>query len=243
LRTLSLIDSFYSHYNQISKIIQKSELYKDFNIYNEEISSFQQLKNYLFVSKFQNDTGRVYFQSDKFTLNFNFEEFYKVFYESLYKDLMKLENINKQESVVNIISNYNNKKVNIRYEYFELENNFLFNYFYYLNNYFEIRPKEEIFLFDKICKINSIPTIHSNSVSDFIESEFLNFSKQDIDNIIIYSLINLFLIAIGENCTQIYSSMKEILYLIKGKNIYIRKYLELISNTFVDPRFSSGNCL
>ncbi len=153
---------------------------------------------------------------------------------------MKFDNINQQESVVSLVSNQANRKV-ISYEYCEFENSFLFNYFYYLNNYCESKPREDVFLYDKICKINSIPSIKSTDVSDIIENEFLRFSNVNIDNSIIYSLVNLFMIVIGENCTsEIYSSLKEILNTINGRNIYIRKYLELILETYIDPRFSGG---
>lgn len=153
---------------------------------------------------------------------------------------MKFDNINQQESVVNLITNYAGKKM-ISYEYCEFENSFLFNYFYYLNNFCEAKPREDIFVYDKICKINSIPSIKSTDVSDLIENEFLKFSNLNIDNAIIYSLVNLFLIVIAENCTsEIYSSLKEILNTIKGKNIFVRKYLELILNTYIDPRFTGG---
>lgn len=243
LRTLSLIDYFYSHNNQISNLIKKSEYYTDFKIYNEEHNCLQQLKQYFTSSQMQNETGKVYYSADKYTLSLSFDEFYKIYFDFLMKDIMKFENINKQDSIVNFVNNFGNKKL-ISYEYCEFENSFLFNYFYYLNNYCETNPREDIFIYDKICKINTIPSIKSTDVADLIENEYLHFSNINIDNVIIYSLINLFMIVIAENCTsEIYSSLKEILNLIKGRNIYVRKYLEQILNTYIDPRFTGGKII
>lgn len=143
------------------------------------------------------------------------------------------------ESIVNLTI-YENKKL-ITHKYCEIENNFLFNYFYYLNNYCETIPRDEIFIYDKICKINSVPIIKSTDISDFIENEFMKFSNLNIDNVLIYGLINLFMIVVAENfSSEFYSSLKELVNIIKSKNIYIRKYLELILNTFIDPKFTEG---
>ena len=192
------------------------------------------------LSTFQNETGKIYNNTNKYTLSLNFDEFYKIYYESLIKDIYKFENINLLESVVNISPNYKNKKL-ISHDYCEIENSFLFNYFYYLNNYCESKPKDEIFLYDKICKVNTISSIKSTDVSDFIENEFMKFTNINLDNILIYSLINLFMIILAENSSsEFYSSLKEILNIIKTKNIFIRKYLELILYTYIDPRFSNG---
>lgn len=197
------------------------------------------MEKHLSISNFQNETGKLYTSGEKYTLHFDFEEFYKVYFDSLSKDILKNDEIKKQKSVVSI-SQQNRRS--LKYEYCELENCFLFNYFYYLNNFCETRPREEIFMYDKISKINTFPSIKSSDISDLIEKEFLNFSNLNIDNFIIYSLINLLMIFIAENrSSELYLSMKEIYNLINNRKIYIRKYLELIMSTYIDPRFSE-NC-
>jgi hypothetical protein len=145
------------------------------------------------------------------------------------------------DSNVKLSSIHKNKKF-ITYDFCELENILLFDYLYYFNNYCELKPKDEIFLFGKICKLNNIPSVKSNDITDFIESEFTKFSNNDIDTFLIYSLIYLYMIVIGESSSkELCSSLKEILNIIKDKKIWIRKYLEIILSTFIDPRFSGKN--
>lgn len=235
-----MIDQFYSHYNQISTIIQKSEVYKDFKIYNEECSYYNQIKHLLKFSFYVSDAGKTLSDINKFSLCINFEDFYKIYFDSLAKDIFKFDNINLSQSVINVTYCKNKKLIN--HDYCEFENNFLFNYFYYLHNYCETKPIDEIFPYNKISKINTIPIIKSTDFADAIENEYLKFSNLNIDNVLIYSLINLFMIMLGENfSSEFYSSLKELLNIIKNKNIYVRKYLELILNTFVHPRFIDGS--
>lgn len=231
---------FYSHFNRISYITEKSEQYKDFNIYNEELNIIYQLKENLKISQFKNETGKIYSNCNKYTLHLNFEEFYNIYFNGLLKDIYKFENVNFSDSVVKISSIHKNKKM-ITYDFCEFENILLFNYLCYLHDYCEIKPIDEIFLFGKISKLNKIQSIKQIDITNFIEMEFTKFSNNDIDNFLIYSLIYLYMIVIGENASrELCSSLKEILNIIKEKKIWIRKYLEIILNSFIDPRFS-GN--
>jgi len=114
----------------------------------------------------------------------------------------------------------------------ELNNTILLNYLHHINNLPE-ETMEEIFPSYSLKKNNDIKTIRFGEIVDSIERNLINHKIIKSENLIIFSLIIIFIVTRSScNFNESISHLRDILELLESKNFLLRKYINMILSVY-----------
>jgi hypothetical protein len=251
-------NNFFIHYNEDFNKFAKEEIifynfFKSSNKYNNYILAFiQEFKciglykiPLIFSEEFiylkRNNDEKVFksrffeiiesfYVGNKKTVNVNFNQFYS-YYENkmkfyFYSEVKKTSQI--EGAVVKVSQQGEKAKFNYEYEFIELDNDILFKYLYLINN-LEDTLKESTFPSLNLIKVNEVRTVTFQEIIDCIEKNLISHRILKSENLIIFSLILMFIIT-RTNCNfnESISHLRDILELLDSKNFFLRKYINLI---------------
>jgi hypothetical protein len=233
----SLLKSSNKYNNYILNFIQEFkciDLYKIPLIFSEE---FIYLKKYggdkVFKSIFFEIIENFYYEGNsKKPININFNKFYS-YYDSELKSYF-FDEISRERYQIKATKITALEKTKYIYEYdmIELDNEILLRYIYQLNNLSD-EMKEEIFP-SLVCKnLNQVKKTTFREIVDIIEKSIIAHKLLKSDNLLIFSLIIMFIITRSScNFNESISHLRDMLEIVDERLFFLRKYINLILSIY-----------
>lgn len=233
-RFFEIIDNFYLEGNNKDKDAKENSQIKksiSMNFHNFYCYYENNLKNYVYDEVILNSS---YLSPLKVS---------KVYYElkedknSQLKDKEKIKSLSSKNSRIINYSKEKNEKFKYQYEYhiIEFDNSILFKYLHHMNN-LPLEKIEEIFPSIYYKKINEIKKVKFCEIVDVIEKNLITHKIIKSDQMIIFSLILVFIMTRPKcNFNESISHLRDMLELLHSKSFFLRKYMNLILSIYNLP--------
>jgi hypothetical protein len=239
-RFFEIIENFYMEGNNKDKDgKENSQIKKSINVNFHNFYCYYEnnLKNYFYEEVISNSSHMSPLKVSK------------IFYElkedknSQIKDKEKsqpFQSCSSNNSINLNLSNDKSDKFKYQYEYdiIEFDNSILFKYLHHMNN-LPVDLKEEIFPSISYKKINEIKQVKFGEIVDAIEKNLINHKIIKSDQMIIFSLILVFIMTRPTcNFNESISHLRDMLELLHSKSFFLRKYMNLILSIYNLPQTS-----
>ena len=206
------------------------DLYKIPFIFSEEFIYLKKNgEEKIFKSLFFEIIENFYHEvNSKKPLTINFYKFYNYYANNLKQEFFDEISREIYDIKANKITAFEKSKYTYEYNTVELDNEILFRYIYHLNNLSD-ELKEEMFPSLVSKNLNEIKKVKFREIVDIIEKNIIAHKLLKSDNLIVFSLIIMFVITRSScNFNESISHLRDLLEVLDDRNFFLRKYINLI---------------